>query len=124
MKKFFISTGLLILLFLFLMFQGCKSADEEYDIRGTWNHTSTILTTATGTMTFTGTNTESGNCTENTVFMSGTWTRTGTSVVVTLVFGGTITYIWRLTIENNNLMSGTVEVSILPGVTGPSTLTR
>lgn len=123
MKKNAVFLGMVILISSFLFFSSCKTAEEEYDIRGAWNHVTTIYATETGIITISGSTTESGNCTESSAPMSGTWTQTGTNVVLTMQYGGII-YTWNLTIQNSNLMSGTIQASVLPGVTGTSTLTR
>jgi hypothetical protein len=105
-----------------VLLPACKSEDE-IDIRGTWNHTSTLMSSWSGTMTFQGSDLYSGTATEIDPdgTMTGTWTRTGSTVTVNLVWEGVSPYNWNLTINSENSMTGTCSAG---GYNGPATFTR
>lgn len=106
MKK--ISIVFFMLLFCSLFFiSGCKTAEDLFDIRGTWNVTLVYTDgyTISGTWTFSGTET-SGTYIDMVWGGSGVYTVTNNSVSIFIDWGSnSATYTGTATDDNN--MSGT-----------------
>ena len=106
MKK--LSLLLLFLVCISLIFTpACKTAEEIFDIRGTWSVTLVYIDgyTISGTWTFSGTET-SGTYIDNVWSGSGIYTITGTSVWIYIDWSGNdATYTGTAT--DNNHMNGT-----------------
>jgi hypothetical protein len=118
MKKYLLFLLIMIIFLPILFNQGCKTAEEVYDIRGIWNLTFWVPTGSYGVtfkITFTGSET-SGTATDT--FPSGPGTgiysvnNTQVTIIMTYTTGVT-TYTGSFTTEND--MSGTW---IAPSETG------
>jgi hypothetical protein len=106
MKKWIVSFGLILTIDGLLAFSGCKTADEGYDIRGTWTLN---LGYFTFTITFSG-STASGTATDTYPDCTGNGTYTVNDTQVTFIMYypcGPYNVTFTGTIANENYMSGT-----------------
>ena len=109
-----------VCLFIILIFGGCKTAEQVYDIQGTWSvdvdeygssGSYTVTVPWTSTITFTGSET-SGTATQH--FTSGdgtgTYTINGDQIIIEITHirpPNTFEYHYTGNILNDSLMSGT-----------------